>query len=157
MSKVILALGSFMVGACSVFFMFSGSHPSILEHPVLAQSMIGTRGVPVVPPLGGLVEDGSFTAAPQTLDGLNCVRCSFDNATLTYGGGTFKLTDCKFEGTTRVFLSGAAANTLAVLPLLEAIAQGGAPKAPVPQKPIEKEATAKQLLTVSFDSPYGQK
>jgi hypothetical protein len=160
MSKVTLALGSFIVGACAMFFISLGNQASTLEQPSFAQvSALGTNGAPVVPPLipqvkGLTIEGGSI---PQMLDGLDCKECTFKDVTLTYAGGAYNFDHCNFSGTTRVVLSGAAANTMAILPLLQAITRGVPPKPPTPQKPTEQTATAKQLMTVSFASPFSPK
>lgn len=159
MSKVMVALGSFIVGACSMlFFMASGNHTSTLEQPVFAQAgqLIVTGGVPVVPPVKNFVEDSHFEGGSQMLDGLSCKGCMFKNTTLTYGGGAFNLVECNFSGNTRVVLSGAAVNTLSILPLLQALTKGTPPQAPPPQKPIEKNAIAPQMVKVTFASPFGQ-
>jgi len=157
MSKVTIAFGSFIVGACCMFFALSGNHRSILERPAFAQSVISVRGVPVVPGLGAKFSRIRVAHATQELDGLDCTECDFRDLTLTYGGGAFKFTDTKFSGNIRVNLTGAAANTVSVLPFLEALARGMPPELAVPQAPIERAATAPQIVTVNFASPYGAK
>jgi hypothetical protein len=155
MSKVTVALGSFIVGACSMFLVLSGNHASTLEQPVLAQApLFDAGGVPVVPPIKMRLDNMTLKGLVYQLDGLSCDRCTFVDMTLTYAGGAFSFANCKFDGTTRVVLSGAAANTLSVLPLLEALTKGVPPKPPIPKKPTEQTATAKQLMTISFASPY---
>ncbi|MBZ5668541.1 MAG: hypothetical protein LAO04_02280 [Acidobacteriia bacterium] len=144
MSKTMLALESFVVGAFCMFFMLSGSHTSIL-----AQSGLGLPdAIPVVPPLSSIeVRDSHFGTEPQQLDGLNCKECTFDNVTLTYGGGAYHLENCRFSGTTRVVFTGAAQNALAVLPLIAAITSGN----PNPNPPRPKEtriAQAKAPITI---------
>jgi hypothetical protein len=157
MSKVTVAFGSFIVGACCMFFALSGNHASIFEQPAFAQTIIGTAGVPIVPGLGGKLIDVTLEGGPQELDGLDCTRCDFRGLTLTYGGGAFKFTDSKISGTIKVVLTGAAANTVTILPFLEGLTRGTPPKPTIPQTPIEKTATAPQIVTVSFASSYGVK
>ena len=157
MSKITVALGSFIIGACSMLFLFSGNHaPAFAQSAPTQATASELNGEPTMPGIRGNLSGSTFTNVRQPLDGLLCKGCNFENATLTYAGGTFTLTNCKFSGTTRVMLSGAAANTVSVLPLLIAISKGVSPAQPTPNKPIEKEAIAKQLTTVSFSSPYGQ-
>jgi hypothetical protein len=141
-----------------MFFIVSGSHTSTLEQPVFAQAgqLLSTGGVPEVPPVRNFVEDSHFEGGSQMLDGLSCKGCTFKDTTLAYGGGAFTLVDCNFSGNTRVVLSGAAVNTLSILPLLQALAKGTPPTAPPPKKPIEKNAIAPQLVKVNFASPFGQ-
>lgn len=75
--------------------------------------------IPEVPPLGHNRLDRLVVEnTPQALDGLSCSGCRFINAALSYGGGSFRLQDASFEGTTTLTLTGAAANTVAMLSAL---------------------------------------
>jgi len=156
MSKVTIALGSFIVGACCMFFMLSGNHASTLEHVASAQGGGGFPGEPIVPPLSASVEGSKFLGVSQQLDGMKCNGCFFSDATLTYAGGSYSLVDCHFSGTTRFEFKGAAANTLAILPLMEALVHGAPPKIPPPKTPMLRNATAEQPISISFASPYGR-
>ena len=159
MSKITLALGSFIVGAMTMLFLFSGSHASMWaqESTKPGPGLEMPFAIPTVPPLRHVVLEGNeFVGVEQQLDGLNCKGCKFRDVVLTYGGGAYALSDCVFSGRVRIALSGAAGNTVAILPLLQAITVGKPPEAPKPKAPINKEATAKNTLTVSFTTPFGQ-
>src|SRR5215472_14910878 len=143
MSKITIAFASFSLGVLTSFFVFSGSHASVLaETPspqtpapapqTLAPLLIGGAGVPTVPPItqhftnfGLAVPGGAFG-----VDGSECVRCEFSGAVLRYGGGNFQFTDFKFSGPVRFELTGAAANTVIFMRFVEALAAN--------QKPLPK-------------------
>jgi len=91
----------------------------------------------------------------QSLDGLECHNCEFDNAKLRYSGGAFNLENVKFSGTTSVELGGAAANTIAFLEFLNSLSVGIPVASPTANKPIEKRAeTKKPLPKISFTAPF---
>jgi hypothetical protein len=73
---------------------------------------------------------------------------------LEYSGGAYNLQNARFSGVTRVVLMGAAANTVAILPVLEAIVAGQKPKPANPNTPIIKTAAATTPQLVSLVSPY---
>jgi hypothetical protein len=156
MSKAALMFLSFVAGACCAFALPIGSHA--LAARVQAQepkSMVIHRAVPAVPPI--LIHLNGFSSlskAEQPLDGLDCKNCSFDNATFTYGGGSYQLTNCRFSGTTSVKLTGAAANALTFLSLLKAIGNNEHLSIPRSDAPIEMLAIARRTVGISFDSPY---
>ena len=156
MSKVTVALGSFIVGACCTFLMLSGNQTSTFAHASLLQSAMGFPGEPVVPPLSSLVVGSKFSEAAQQLDGMRCQGCEFTNVALTYAGGSYSLEGCRFSGTTRFVFKGAAANALAILPLMEALTRKAPPTIPLPNKPILRNVTMEQPMSISFDSPYGR-
>jgi hypothetical protein len=91
------------------------------------------------------------------VDGADCTDCDFSNAVLQYGGGAFKFTRFKFAGPVRVNLTGAAANTVAFLSLVQALAASQQPPKPTPNSPLLKTASIKEPMTGDFASPYGLK
>lgn len=159
MSKVTVALGSFIVGACCMFFVLSGIHTSILAHPVLAQTAIsaGPSAVPVVPPVAVETSGNTIEGMVFDLDGVNSTGDVFDNATIEYGGGAFRLIQPKFSGSIRLRLKGAAANTLALLQYIQAVEAGQRPKRTIPRQPLQRAAQITNAMTADLISPYGQK
>jgi hypothetical protein len=182
MSKVTLAFGSFVVGLCIGSLIF-GSHtvtfaqapaaPPPPQNPPSHRMIFkggGAKGagpggtgvkmpgtIPTFIPLEQtpIFEDFTFSDESQDLDGIECTGCTFNNVTLRYSGGAYKLANATFTGTTRVELRGAAANTIAFLPLLQAIASGQRAEPPNPNRPVLKTATAKSAFQTSWASPYG--
>jgi len=109
----------------------------------------------IVPGLGPPLLRLHVNGGAQTLDGLDCDDCDFVGATLRYTGGAVKLKNPLFSGIIRVELSGAAANTVALLPLLSAIAAGQTPNPVNPNKPIIKTASLKaQVRLADWQTPY---
>jgi uncharacterized protein YjbI with pentapeptide repeats len=91
----------------------------------------------------------------QDLDGLDCRGCTFNGAMMRYSGGAFNLENANFSGTTRLELSGAAANTVAFLKFMDGLAKGVAPKSFPQNKPVHKQAIAKNPLPkLDFTAPY---
>jgi hypothetical protein len=93
----------------------------------------------------------------QTLDGLDCRGCTFNDANLEYGGGAFNLESPRFSGTTTLRLTGAAANTVALLKLFEDVDRDlpGLPAEFQQNKPIPKKASAKTTMThMTVTAPY---
>jgi hypothetical protein len=130
MSKVTLALGSFIVGAICGSFALSLIHTSTrvqaFQNPGVATiNMPGAE--PVVPPIRTFMTGGRVAGAVQGLDGLACDGCTIAVPVLTYGGGAFNLTNPKFPGPVRIELRGAATNTFNLLRAIGAI--------PTPQPP----------------------
>lgn len=176
MSRITLALGSFMLGACCMAFL--GSHTSTVAQEVprvpppstaCAMSAIGAMGPapgsptrligipnsePPVPGLAPAICSGSMKNGTQALDGLDCRNCTFDGVALEYAGGAYNLQDAQFSGVTRIVLKGAAANTVSILPLLAAIEAGQRLEQPNPNAPIIRSTTAKGLQRLSLVSPY---
>jgi hypothetical protein len=176
MTKVTVAFGSFIVGA--VFgSLFLGIHTSTLAQARSSSlssdgkpyNMVGMideaskgeavgfspNGLPNVPPIMMRVSRLKITnGGSQTIDGLLCDNCEFHDATLKYSGGAFQFTNFKFTGTTKVEVSGAAANTFAFMRLMNAIAAGSPAPKVEPNKPLEQIAIAKVAFTASLRSPF---
>jgi hypothetical protein len=82
MSKVTLALGSFIVGACCMFLALSGNHASTFAQGKISApgsvSAIDIPGaIPVVPNLTMGFTDEEIGGLMQQIDGLICTRCTF--------------------------------------------------------------------------------
>lgn len=171
MSKITLAFGSFIVGLVvgslllgihTVTFAQSNTPPPP-RIPKVSDMNINSNGSgapalglgmqPKILGLAPFVARIGFMNGPQELDGLDCEDCSFQNSTLQYSGGAVHLVRPKFNGKIEVELKGPAANTLALLPFLTALAGGQKPKAPRPNKPtiqtisMKNEATAEDWAT----------
>lgn len=95
---------------------------------------------------------------PQSIDGLDCRGCDFENVRLTYGGGAFNLENPRFSGTTTLTLTGAAANTVAFLKLMEQVGNGlpGLPNDVLrPHTPVKRRFTAKKPMKhMTVTAPY---
>jgi hypothetical protein len=178
MSRTMLALGSFVVGACSTLLLvgtqsFGNQASTTPQAPVSPQGRStlkgggaahGNRGVllngsePTFKPFVAFpkFEEFTFEDVTQSLDGLDCTNCVFKDVRFEYAGGAYNLINCAFSGTTRVTLKGAATNTFAILPLLQAITSGHPPEPPKPKTPMLKTATAQSPTTISFTSPYSE-
>jgi hypothetical protein len=147
MSKVTLALGSFIVGACSMFLMLSGIHTS-----TWAQG--DPRAVPVIPPLRGYFSKGNeWRGLTVLLDGMESDKDDFADCTIEYGGGAVRLTNATFSGPIRINLKGAALNTFAFLKYIEALEAGRKPAPSTPQIPPQRIITVKQPITADLISP----
>jgi hypothetical protein len=135
-----------------MFLAISGSHTS-----TFAQTR--STAVPVVPDLELAVsEDSVFDGVRVPLDGFFGRHNQFGNVTFEYGGGAFRLQNCKFDGPIRVSLKGAAANTFVFLQLMQAIEAGRQPQPVVPRKPLEQLVEIKQAVTTQdLISPFGTK
>jgi hypothetical protein len=163
MSKIALAVGSFIVGACSILLL--GSHTSISAQPPQSvpsqprSTIVNiSDAIPAVPALRHIVfTKGAFTGGTQQLDGLECESCLFDNVTFTYGGGAVRLVNPSISGPIRVELTGAAANTVAVIQYLQAIDANRQPAPINPRTPILKSATARRVFKADFITPSGTK
>jgi hypothetical protein len=91
----------------------------------------------------------------QQLDGFDCRGCTFRDVELTYSGGAYHIENARFSGTTRLVLTGAAANTLAFLQFMQGIASGLPGVPPLPNKPVERRATAKKPMTgMDITAPF---
>lgn len=134
MSKVMLALGSFIVGACCASILSFGIQTSIWAQPSPPLGIsIGNGLVPVVPPLSGESSNSTFGNGTSIgLDGFNCEHCTFENMTFIYGGGAFNIPQFTFVGQTRVIVKGAAQNTVQLLALLGMLGQKSTPPGPPP-------------------------
>ena len=108
---------------------------------------------PIVPSLSSITERGiTLRNAVQPLDGLNCENCTFENVTFEYSGGAYRLVGCTFHGTIRVGFKGAAANTLALLAIVEATRAPKPPSGPSPG-PTPRSFTASTPITADWISP----
>lgn len=161
MSKITLALGSFAVGLLlgSLFFNIHTVTLAQTSAPPTGPSLpIGIKLAkePVVPGLGPPFVNARLNGPSlQPLDGLNCEDCDFSDAVLRYSGGAVRLVNPKFSGTIRVELSGAAANTVMLLPLLTALSTGKPPEPVNPNKPILKVVKMETAVTIhEWTSPY---
>jgi hypothetical protein len=158
MSKTTLVLSSFASGLLVGSLVF-GSHIVTVAHsssPVpQVKGLIVSGLIPTIPGLGPRIESLNLDATGQDLDGLNCGECVFNNAALTYSGGAFRMDKASFSGTTRLTLKGAAANGVAMVPLMIALARGQKPAPPRSNVPIIKTAITKETITnVAWQSPY---
>jgi hypothetical protein len=166
MSRVTIAFASFMLGVATSFVLFTGSQASILaqaqapspqspsqQNTPLGPIIAGGAGMPAVPPITQHFTDfGLSDTLPFGVDGSECVRCTFANSSLRYGGGNFQFTDFKFSGPVRVELVGAARNTVVFLDFVQRLAAGQAPPRPTkpPNTTLIKTATVKDTVTGSF-------
>lgn len=157
MSKLAVALGSFMVGAiASMWIVFSGNQLSITE-----QSWAETRGftfpggVPKVPSVLREVIGSKFVGVTQSLDGINFVDCEFTDVTIEYSGGQYILDGVVFSGKNRLVFKGAADNTLSLLGLRDKLS--GHELIPIPNTPIPPnkryEFETKNPTTITLSSP----
>jgi len=173
-----LALGSFIVGVCSTLVLvgnqsFGSQTSTTAQAPSSPQGRSTFKGGGVMHSNRGVAIEGSepvfksflvfpkfddftFEDVTQSLDGLDCTNCVFKDVRFEYAGGAYNLINCSFSGTTRVTLKGAATNTLAILPLLQAIMSGHPPDVPKPKAPMLKTATAQSPVTINFTSPYSE-
>lgn len=155
MSKVMLALGSFIFGASVMFLILSGNHTSTLAHAAAPGVALPKDLIPVVPALRGTsLKDAHVDNVVQQLDGLECERCSFNNAALEYSGGPVRLANMSVSGNTRLKLKGAAANTIVVVTYFQAIAAGQPVKPVVPRNPITRVANVKDTFKGDFATPW---
>ena len=133
MRTVALAFGSFMLGAFCAFLLLGGIHTPISGQLAFAQppTFVQTDNkIPVVPQ--GIIELSKVSAGPaamQQLDGIACKNFEFSARELKYGGGNFAFDHCTFNGVVTVELTGAAANTMALLQILSHLRR---PSVPIP-------------------------
>jgi hypothetical protein len=166
MSKVITAFASFMLGMAVTLFALSDNHTSTLAQapPPQAPSPqeplgainAGGAGVPTVPLITQHFTNfgtSNFLFLPFGVDGTECVRCTFNNIALRYGGGNFQFTDFKFSGPVRIELTGAARNTVIFLNFVQGLAAGRAPITPAPTGPIQRTLMVKETVSGSFGTP----
>jgi hypothetical protein len=149
MSRVTLALGSFIVGVCFALLIFSLIHTFT---PVQAQGGLGITGAePVVPPLSGHMTGVAISGALQQLDGIDCDGCTIEASTVTYAGGAFRCNNCSVKRQL-LQLRGAAFNTLTILQAFGAIPPPPAPPRGLPRPAPEivnlLQITPKQNVTV---------
>lgn len=130
MSKVALALGSFIVGATFGSFAFSLIHISTRVQAGQGGGIVlGLE--PVVPNLGPAIRGGGVIGGVQALDGIHCVGCTLAPDVFTYAGGAYQLEDAQVRKNIPIQLKGAALNTVNLLKLLGALpGPQPAPQAP---------------------------
>jgi hypothetical protein len=167
MNKAILVL-VFALGTSFGFILSgtqtsAGSQPSSWPRQFNVSNMSVTDGkigieipnaIPAVPPIRANVQGMHLVRTGQALDGLSCDGCTFEDSRLTYSGGSFALKNMTFIGSTSVAFSGAAANSLVLLKLLQSMPSGTKPSPAVPNKPLEQIQTVKAALTIDLSSPY---
>jgi hypothetical protein len=128
MTKVTLALGSFVVGVCASLSVSSFVHTSTRVH---AQQAIVIEGAePVVPPLRYFGHGDTLLARVQALDGISCEGCTIAVSAFTYAGGSYNLKNCSVPRNVPIILKGSAKLTLDLLQ-----AMGAVPKPPSPPNP----------------------
>jgi len=140
MRNVTVALGSFIVGAISMFLL--GNHtstfaqsPQGLAPPGLA---INIDGTPTVPPFKNISVEGShFTEDSFRVAGVLCRRCVFDRTILLYGGGEFSIVESQFVSPPSIQLTGAASNTAVFLSMFGLL---GCPANNAPHTPPQNKA-----------------
>lgn len=177
MSKTILAVSTFILGMCCGLLLNNrtpivvasslgpqastpGPHRMVFHGGGVSNSgtAVAIQGaIPAFIPLDKtpIFEDFTISNSGQSLDGLDCRGCAFDNARLRYGGGAFNFENVKFSGTTRLVFEGAAANTIAFLRFLNGLSVGTPIESPAPNKPIRKRATTpKPLPEINFTPPF---
>ena len=116
MRKIMLALGSFLVGA--MFMWLVGNHNSTFaQSPNKPVPLLKAEGaVPTVPPFRNVVLEGvGFGDDTILIDGILCRNCGFNNTVIEYGGGEFAIVEPHISGPVSVKLDGAALNTAVFL------------------------------------------
>ena len=156
MSRVMLALGSFIIGFCCMLFINSGSHT-----PAFGQALARVTGAVPVVPVVPVVEEKQSTFGPTAkvpLDGIFASEDVFNGVTFEYGGGVYSLRDSTFIPPIKLSLTGAAANTYALLMQFGQIGcPTQAPRTPTPKAPIIVEAKLTKTFTPNIIiSPFGQ-
>jgi hypothetical protein len=148
MSRLFVAIASFTAGVCAAAVVIGSGSSTLAQNMAIRN----TPAIPVVPP-GPVISlhNVAFSTiggndGVQQLDGLRCDGCRFDDAVLTYGGGNFELKNVTISGTARLQLTGAAANTVALIDALESIGLDSNAILPnlIPQRPINKTVTIKK-------------
>jgi hypothetical protein len=159
MSKTTVALGSLIVGA--TFGFFCGNHTSMVVQRALAQpnppsgNFISSRtAIPVVPGISVHANNSHGFAKTQQLDGVDFTNSEFSDMNWEYSGGAFSLVNVKISAPMRVTLKGAAANTMALLAIVQAVNTGERPEPMNPNAPILKQTTEKHTVLIDFASPY---
>jgi len=121
MTKVTLALGSFALGAASMFLL--GNHTSTLAHgSTNGQSITGRSPdavsrneglIPIVRPVINVTIHPGVDVSKITLglDGTSCNGCTLHDLTIEYGGGAYSLVNTKVKLPVNIKLIGAALNT----------------------------------------------
>ena len=151
MSRITIAIASFIAGVCFAFALFSTIQASTRTQTTaqnLKNEPISNVGAePSVPPLATQVSAGNFKGPLQTLDGLNCDGCSIDVEVVQYGGGAFSCKNCLIRASHGVRLTGAAQNTYNALFFLGVIS--GHHSKPIPNEPNAPLLAANDLRIVA--------
>lgn len=174
MSKVTIALGSFALGVCStsVLFMLLGIQTSTLAQapPRTPPRSVMSGGSFSHEPVGIQVEGAepalrsilefprleryTFNDVGQSLDGLDCTDCTFNNVRFTYSGGPISLVHPSVQGMFRIDFKGASANTLAVQAFFTNLARGSKPQVWPPYQPIPQTVTITNIRNDDLATPY---
>jgi len=110
MNKPLIAICSFIFGACCSFLAFSSSRADAGQAPI---SMPDAE--PQVQPIRTFGNGSTLSGSVQQLDSFDCNRCIINVPLLTYGGGAVNLANCKLPPKSSIQLKGAALNTFNVL------------------------------------------
>jgi hypothetical protein len=131
MTKVALALGSFIVGVCCASLVFAVSQASARAQ--LPVAIAGGNTEPVVPPLSLHLSNFSLSGGfVQPLDGIDCDGCLLSVARLSYAGGAYRLKNTRIPNGIPIELKGAALNTVNLLRQLGAFSNS---QQPLPSSP----------------------
>jgi hypothetical protein len=93
------------------------------------------------------LNDALISPKEVPLDGLDCRKCTFEDAPFIYAGGPFNLEDSKFKGTFTVDFVGAAANTLALVDFMQHVSNGSREIPAAPNKAVQRRSTASKPMT----------
>ena len=110
MSKIALALGSFIIGICCTLAVISVTQAVAQDQSLKNEAVNIVGAEPTVPPLSSHMKGGKLGGVSQTLDGIDCDGCTIEVNTITYGGGAFSCKNCVIH-LAKLNLTGAAWNT----------------------------------------------
>jgi hypothetical protein len=151
MSKATVALGSFIFGACSMFFALSGHIPALAQQEPATTT--GYAATPTIPTPHNVLQRGKILEGHFLLDGMNCEECILTNGRIQYWGGAVHCKNCAVDpGTTTLELMGAAANGIIVLNSFQNLATPNPHKAPT--LALVKTITAKESTDLEIPAPY---
>lgn len=139
MNRVLLALGSFVIGACFSFAASSLIHASTRAQ---RQGLVVEGAEPVVPPIKFFGRETRIGGDVQALDGISCDGCEIAASKITYAGGAASFKNCRIVSVLPIELKGAAENTRQFLMMV-----GALPK-PQPNKPPK---TNPNMQTATFE------
>jgi len=103
---------------------------------------------PKVPGIMMTVDHLEAIRSGQVLDGLECIDCVFEDATLRYSGGAYRLINPTFKGRVTVEFSGPAYDAVFLEHVVTAIGSGPKPQAPTVPKQQIAMVTAPAILNV---------
>jgi hypothetical protein len=157
-----IALGTFLLGLlCGLGYIPANGSLSFaqLAPPLKSPPKSHNPYIPIVPAWAADVTNGFFNAYFSQyveLDGRNSYGESFEDATtIVYGGGPYHMQRAKFNGTVKIELIGAAANTAHFLETFGFVKNGETHEGPSPEEmntPIKK--TTHTTIKGDFVSPY---